>query len=247
MTEEIVRRAKEYDSDTVPGDYATLRTPCPTCGGVVRENYRRFACDRCGFSITKTPGGRQFEIEEVEVLLAERELGPLQGFRSKLGRPFAAILRIVRDEEGDNHKLEFDFGQIRPDDDESEAVDFSGQSPLGPCPKCGAQVYEHGLSYLCENSPPKRCDFRSGKIILQQEISREQMAKLLSEGRTDLLTDFVSKKNGRKFKAYLVAQPQGKIGFEFAPRAPKSDKKNAPRKPAGHANVPRGKSKSSGS
>ena len=44
MTEHIVKKAKEYDRDTVPGDYATLATPCPNCGGVVKENYRRYAC-----------------------------------------------------------------------------------------------------------------------------------------------------------------------------------------------------------
>jgi DNA topoisomerase-3 len=232
MTEEIVKRAKEYDSDTVPGDYATLRSPCPTCGGVVRENYRRFACERCNFSITKTPGGRQFEIEEVEALLAKREIGPLKGFRSKLGRAFAAILRIVPDEEKD-HKLEFDFGQSRPDDDDSEPIDFSGQDPIGDCPKCGAKVYEHGVHYVCANTPLKRCDFRSGKIILQQEISRDQMAKLLAQGRTDLLSNFVSRRNGRKFKAFLVAQSDGKIGFEFAPRAQKAEKKGGEPKTAG--------------
>jgi DNA topoisomerase-3 len=46
------------------------------------------------------------------------------------------------------------------------------------------------------------------------------MQKLLQTGRTDLLTGFVSKK-GRRFKAFLVKQPDGKIGFEFQPRAPK--------------------------
>ena len=242
MTEEIVKRAKEYNSDTVPGDYVTLRTPCPTCGGVVRENYRRFTCEGCGFSMTKTPAGRQFEVEEVEQLLGKRELGPLQGFRSKLGRPFAAILRIVRDEENKSHKLEFDFGQSRPEADDSDEIDFTGQEPLGICPKCGAKVYEHGLSYLCENTPRKQCDFRSGKIILQQEISRDQMAKLLNEGRTDLLSNFVSKRNGRKFKAFLVAQPQGKVGFEFAPRAPKPEKKDSTRKSAGRVKDRRGTS-----
>ena len=37
MTQVIVKRAKEYERDTVPGDYATLRTPCPKCGAVVRK------------------------------------------------------------------------------------------------------------------------------------------------------------------------------------------------------------------
>ena len=217
MTEQIVKRAKEYDSDTVPGDYVTLRTPCPNCGGIVKENYRRFACESCAFSMTKTPGGRQFEVEEVEQLLRERQIGPLQGFRSKMGRPFAAMLRIVRDEENDNQKLEFDFGQAGLGDDDGEEIDFTGQEALGACPKCNGAVYEHGMSFICENLPTKKCDFRSGKVILQQEIDRSQMRKLLAEGRTDLLTGFVSNRNGRKFKAFLVKQPDGKIGFEFAP------------------------------
>ncbi|MBY0571864.1 MAG: DNA topoisomerase III, partial [Burkholderiaceae bacterium] len=53
MTQIIVKRAKEYDNDTIPGDYATLHTPCPHCGGVVKENYRRFACTKCEFSMSK--------------------------------------------------------------------------------------------------------------------------------------------------------------------------------------------------
>ncbi len=220
MTQRIVQHAKEYDSDTIPGDYATLKTPCPNCGGVVRENYRRFACEKCSFSITKIPGGRQFEIPEVEELLERRELGPLQGFRSKLGRPFAAILKIVPDTENHNFKLEFDFGQQRDDDSGGEPVDFTGQEMLGACPKCSGAVYELGLSYVCEHSvtQPKTCDFRSGKIILQQEITREQMQKLLSTGRTDLLPGFKSMRTGRFFKAYLVKGPEGKIAFEFEPR-----------------------------
>ncbi len=221
MTEQIVKRAKEYDSDTVPGDYTTLATPCPHCGGVVKENYRRFACESCEFSMTKTPAGRQFEIAEVEQLLRERQIGPLQGFRSKMGRPFAAILRIVRDDENDGQKLEFDFGQPGQGDEDGEEIDFTGQEALGACPKCNGAVYEHGMSYVCENYPLKKCEFRSGKVILQQEIDRVQMRKLLAEGRTDLLAGFVSNRNGRKFKAFLVKQPDGKVGFEFAPREPK--------------------------
>jgi DNA topoisomerase-3 len=84
-------------------------------------------------------------------------------------------------------------------------------------------VFEHGMSYVCENSVanPKTCDFRSGKVILQQEIAREQMAKLLEDGRTDLLTNFKSSRTGRNFKAFLVKQSDGKIGFEFEKKEPK--------------------------
>jgi DNA topoisomerase-3 len=222
MTQVIVKRAKEYERDTVPGDYATLSTPCPKCGAVVKENYRRYACTNCDFSIGKHPGGRTFEIAEVEELLQKREIGPLSGFISKMGRPFAAILRITGE-----YKLEFDFGQN--DADDAEAVDFSGQASLGSCPKCGHAVYEHGMNYVCEKSvgPDKSCDFRSGKVILQQEISAEQFRKLLAEGRTGLLDGFVSSRTNRKFKAFLVKQANGKIGFEFEPRPQKPGAKTA--------------------
>ena len=222
MTQVIVKRAKEYERDTVPGDYATLVTPCPKCSSVVKENYRRYACTSCDFSIGKHPGGRTFEIPEVEDLLTNRTLGPLTGFISKMGRPFAALLRIT-----DEYKLEFDFGQN--DEDDAEPVDFSAHTSLGPCPKCSSKVFEHGMNYVCEKSvgPEKSCDFRTGKVILQQEISPEQVQKLLTVGKTDLLEGFVSSRTNRKFKAYLAKQESGKIGFEFEVRAEKPGRKTA--------------------
>ena len=236
MTQRIVKRAKEYDSDTIPGDYADLATPCPHCGGLVKENYRRFACEKCGFSISKIPGGRAFETEEAETLIANKEIGPLQGFRSKMGRPFAAIIKLVSIPEDDKdypnagYKLEFDFGNSQ--DDDGEEVDFTGQTALGPCPKCSAAVYEHGMKYLCERSvgPNKACDFSTGKVVLQQEISREQVTKLLNEGKTDLLSNFKSMRTGRGFKAYLAKQPDGKIGFEFETPTKKRAGDKAPAK-----------------
>jgi DNA topoisomerase-3 len=203
---------------------------------VVKENYRRFACTKCEFSMSKTPGSRQFEIAEVEQLLKERTIGPLQGFRSKMGRPFAAILRIVHDEDIGNSKLEFDFGQNDGEGEDGEGVDFTGQTALGACPKCNAGVFELGLAYVCEHSvaKPKTCDFRSGRIILQQEVLPEQMVKLLNEGKTDLLPGFVSQRTRRPFKAYLAKGADGKISFEFEPRKPKvtTDKSSAKGKAA---------------
>ena len=222
MTKHVVQRAKSYESDTVPGDYATLKTPCPKCGATVQENYRRFACTRCDFSLPKHPASRTFEYEEVEQLLKDRAIGPLTGFRSKLGRPFAAALKISPE-----FKLEFDFGNPQVQGEESP-VDFRGLTPLGPCPKCGANVYEQPMAYVCEKAvgPARTCDFRSGRVILQQPIEAEQMRKLLRDGRTDLLRGFVSNRTRRKFAAFLVRKPDGSTGFEFEPRP----KKAAPEK-----------------
>jgi DNA topoisomerase-3 len=218
LTQHIVDQAKNYNSDTIPGDYLTLKTPCPKCGGVVKENYRRYNCGACDFSISKIPGSRTFEPAEVETLLQTGALGPVDGFRSKLGRPFAAQLRLTAD-----HKLEFDFGNGGSGDSDAP-VDFSAEESLGPCPKCQSRVFAHGSSYICEHSvgPEKTCDFRSGMVILQQSISREQMTKLLVEGKTSLLEEFVSARTKRRFKAFLVKTPEGKVGFEFAPKAAKA-------------------------
>ncbi|MCM5679285.1 DNA topoisomerase III [Schlegelella sp. S2-27] len=243
MTERIVQKAKEYDRDTIPGDYATLKTPCPTCGGVVKENYRRFTCtgksgneEGCGFSISKIPGGRSFELHEVEQFLSDRKIGPLEGFRSKAGWPFTAELKLAYDDELKNHKLEFDFGEdARKESESGEAVDFSGQQSLGACPKCHSHVYEHGTSYVCEKSvgPHATCDFKSGKIILQQPVAREEMSKLLETGKTSLLENFVSNKTRRKFKAFLAwDKKEGKVAFEFEPRAAKAPAKKAAAKKA---------------
>ncbi len=234
MTQRIVKRAKEFDSDTIPGDYITLSSPCPNCGGPVRENYRRFACEKCGFSISKIPGGKALEYSEAEELIREKTVGPLQGFRSKMGRPFAAIIKLApiplddKDYPNAGYKLEFDFGNSS--DDDQEAIDFTGQTALGPCPKCSGAVYAHGMKYLCEHSvgPQKSCDFSTGKVILQQEVSEEQIVKLLTTGKTDLLTNFKSQRTGRVFKAYLARQETGKIGFEFEVRVAKTPLKKRP-------------------
>ena len=107
-------------------------------------------------------------------------------------------------------------------------MDFTGQEPLGKCPKCGAPVYDGGMNYICEKAAgAQAATFRTGKIILQRAIEKEQVQKLLDNGKTDLLEKFISKK-GRPFKAFLVVGEGGKVGFEFEPRA---EKKSGPPKP----------------
>jgi len=200
--------------------FLTLKAPCPKCAGTVQENYRKFQCQACDFSIWKVVSSREFAPEEIEELIAHHSVGPLQGFRSRMGKPFAAVVRLSPE-----FKAEFDFGQGGGGE---EAPDFSDLEPLGPCPKCKSRVFEQPMAYVCEKSlgPGKSCDFRSGRIILQRPIEREQMQKLLASGRTDLLHRFISKK-GRPFSAFLVRGAEGKVGFEFAPRAAKPAKAEA--------------------
>ena len=229
MTKGIVESAKSYQADTVPlSNPAHLSSPCPKCGGKIVENYRRFTCTNCGYSIPKHPGGRTFDPAEVDELLVKGKIGPLDGFISKMGRPFSAELKLGP---APDYKIDFDFGEKTAQT--TESIDELRKLPIvGKCPTCGANVYETETAYVCENhinpEAKKKCSFRSSKTILQQTITPDEMKKLLAEGSTDLLTDFVSNRTKRKFSAYLVLEKGGKIGFKFEEKAPSEKKKATP-------------------
>ena len=222
QTQLMVERIKT--GEFADPDFGTLKSPCPKCGGKIHEGYKHFTCEKCDYKLWKVVASRQWEPEEVDDLLAKRQIGPLQGFRSKMGRAFAAVIKL-----DENHAPSFDFGN--DSEEAGEAVDLSAAEKLGACPKCGSTVYDQPMAYVCEKSigAAKTCDFRSGKVILQQEVSKAEMQKLLVTGRTSLLKGFVSNRTRRKFSAYLVRGQDGKVGFEFEARkaAPRAAPKTA--------------------
>ncbi len=215
MTLDIVGAARHCDVDRIDDEYAILDVSCPKCGkGKVRENYRKFVCETCDFSIWKSIAGRELSANEVTILLRDRRLGQLNGFRSRLGREFAAGLMIK-----DDFTVAFDFGDATEDDD----IDPENCDQLGPCPKCGALVIDTPRRYVCSNGlrDESPCDFKIGRQILNRPIDAGEVRQLLGTGKTDLLQGFVSKKNKRKFAAHLtidLSDNSGKFGFEFAPR-----------------------------
>ena len=226
LTNNIVGKAKHFHPDEHMPDTEPFGK-CPKCGSPIVERFKSFTCtnEECDFTIWKTIAGRLLSRDEFETLVREKQVGPLGGFRSRKGKRFHALLKL-----SDEFKTEFDFGPNGQENGAAQPVDFSGQEPLGKCPKCGGRVFEFGMSYICENSvgPAKSCDFRSGKVILQRAIEREQMQKLLATGRTDLLQRFISRK-GRPFNAFLVLTDKKDVGFEFEKREPKSKGERKPR------------------
>ncbi len=226
LTNDIVGKAKHFHPDEHMPDTEPFGK-CPKCGSPIVERFKSFTCtnEECDFTIWKTIAGRLLSRDEFETLVREKQVGPLCGFRSKKGKRFDALLKL-----SDEFKTEFDFGPNGQENGAAQPVDFSGQEPLGKCPKCGGSVFEFGMSYVCENSvgPAKTCDFRSGKVILQRAIEREQMKKLLATGKTDLLERFISRK-GRPFKAFLVLTDIRDVGFEFEKREPKPKGERKPK------------------
>jgi DNA topoisomerase-3 len=223
FTRDIVEKAKNFEGDTVGGNFEILEVKCPKCGGgPFEEDYRTYKCRSCGLILWKTMAGRLFEPEEVQKLLTEGKVGPLEGFRSKIGRKFNAIVKL-----GPDFKQQFDFENA---EGEPQKIDKEKHEDLGLCPICQkGQIYDLEKAYACENAIalPKTCTFRVSKFILQREIPKEQVQKLIATGKTDLLPKFISKK-GRAFSAHLKLE-NSKIGFEFAPKAPKKKKIPTPK------------------
>jgi DNA topoisomerase-3 len=211
LTREIVHKAKSFDSDLVEGNYVTIDARCPKCGAPqLKEDYRTYRCQSCGFRLFKNIASRQLSPEEVSLLVSDRKVGPLNGFRSKTGKPFSATLILNED-----NKPEFAF----ENDGNNERVEVSPGKhvAIGKCQVCDdGQIYDTGTAYICENVAKGRCSFKMSKNILQREIPQDQMRKMLVEGKSDVLKRFISKK-GRPFDAALKLQ-NGKIGWEFAKR-----------------------------
>ncbi len=211
LAREIVHKAKNFESDRVEGSYLTIDASCPKCGALnLKEDYRTFYCETCGFRLFKNIASRQLSPDEVTALVTDRKVGPLNGFRSKTGKPFSAILILNAE-----NKPEFEFNNNGNGD--RVVIDPQQHTVVGKCQVCGdGQVYDTGTAYICENLSKGSCTFKMSKTILQCEISPNQMRKMLLEGKSDLLKRFISKK-GRPFDAFLTMQ-NGKIGWEFMKR-----------------------------
>ncbi len=235
----LIKKIKDasghVNSETMRGNFHDLDTPCPKCGSTAgfKESFKAYDCKNqdCKLVVWKTVGGRELEPEEVRELLTTGALGPIKGFKSKMGRPFEAKLAMT---EATEWKTTFDFGDggVRSNEPFNKE---NATLVVETCPVCAkGAIYDAGIAFACEHGlgPEKKCAFRMGKTILQREISADDVRKLAAEGKTSLLTKFISKK-GRPFNAFLVLDKKtGKVGFEFEPRPPKAPKKSASAKAA---------------
>jgi DNA topoisomerase-3 len=221
LTVQIVEKIRN-GGEPPEGAFDDLDATCPKCGAhPLKQDYRTYRCTQCDYVFWKTLAGREFSPEEVQTLLRERKIGPLEGFRSKMGRTFKAALLL--DEE---NKAKFEFEKK---EDEALPADWASLPLVGECPVCKqATVRATETAYLCERTFSHECTFRMGRQILKRDIPIEQAVKLVETGKTDLITKFISSKTNRPFDAFLKLE-KGKVGFEFPPREAKPGAKGAGR------------------
>jgi DNA topoisomerase III len=217
MTRAIVANVQSFANenlsiDNIAGKYVTLDVRCPNCGAAnLKENYRTYYCENCGYRFFKNVASRELSAEEVTALFREGKIGPLEGFRSRLGRPFSAV--VVLNEE---HKPALEFE--KNGDSQTVPVDPNVHARIGPCQVCQkGDVFDVGTAYVCENLASGACTFKLAKRILGREISPDDMRNMLVNGRSNLLKGFISKKNKRSFDAALTLK-RGEMKFEFPER-----------------------------
>ena len=221
-TKDIVDAVREYMSN---GKNPDLNIPCPACGqSPLSSRVDAVSCTACKFRIRRVHAGLGLGDELLAELISKKELPVMEGFRSKFGKPFKAGLRLLAPEkEGGAWKAEFYF-----DDGKAAAPASTGvQRNLGTI-----TVMNQGELELQENdkqwSVPafqqtgSKTGFTMSKTILGKEIEIQHLYKVLAEGKSELITGFISQRTSRPFDAYLTLDARkGTVGFEFPPREPR--------------------------
>jgi DNA topoisomerase-3 len=229
VTKGIVDRTKNFEEDDTNSRETDIISPSD--GKPLVETLRGYKSQDGKLMIYKVMSGRKIEEEEVRELVANGEIGPLDGFVSaKTGNRFPSKIKIVDDEKNPgSKKAELDFGN---------KVDVNELVPFWTDPKTGAELCEAPTSYVLRQKEGDGWKeiFKVGRLMCQKPVTREHAIQLVERGKTDLIEAFTSKK-GRPFDAFLVRQG-AKINWEFPPRKPReagakgaNGTGRAPRKP----------------
>jgi DNA topoisomerase III len=226
LTKSIVdatKAFKEEETEQIPLPHVLS----PTDGLPMAETLRTYRSQDGLVQIYKIIGNRKLSHDELIEILEKRKIGPLDGFKSKLGKPYSAILQL-----GEDWKVKFVFDNTGgAGGDDLTTIDWAQFPILGICPKCANPVHELTNSYVCEKFGPESCKFRISRTLLGKTLGSDQIIKLLSEKKTALIEGFRSNRTKRLFSAFLILKENGDIGFEFLPR-PAAGAKKTPTKKA---------------
>jgi len=212
VTKGIVDRTKHFEEDDTNSRQTDIISP--TDGKPMVETLRGYKSQDGTLMVYKVMSARKIEEEEVRQLVANGEIGPLDGFvSSKTGNRFPSKIKIVEDEKNPgSKKAELDFGN---------KVDLNEITPFWTDPKTGGELCEAPTSYILRQRDGDGWKeiFKVGRLMCQKPVTRAHAIQLVEHGKTDLIEKFISKK-GRPFDAFLLRQG-GKINWEFPPRKPR--------------------------
>jgi DNA topoisomerase-3 len=203
----------QFERETV-----TDAIPCPKCSSPLEIAPWGYVCKNaeCGFKAGHTIAGRTLSHAEMRTLLRTGKSDLLSGFKSKKGTTFSATLTL-----GDDGNIGFEFSD-----------DARAKTPTNyKCPKCGKTLLDSGNRLICEGSDvttsnnengdptltpdtAPTCDFVFYKTIAGHVMSDEEIAELFSNGTTQIISGFLTKK-GTTFNAKVVWDKDFKATFAF--------------------------------
>lgn len=183
-----------------PTNYA-----CPKCNKMLKSLGNRLICEApCDFIFYKTIAGHVMSAEETAELFNNGATRVITDFITKKGQPFSA--KVVWDKD---HKATFAF--------ENDGH-FHGTETKFKCPICKHALEENKNAIFCTGKVNgEDCKFTLFKTIASKKLRAADVKALLTEGKTELISGFKSKK-GESFDAFLKMNPDGHVGFEFLRR-----------------------------
>lgn len=195
---------------------------CPICRGKILATAIGYKCEKyksqsertesdCSF-FAGTIMGHTIKEKELEQILSGGET-ELITFKNQEKKNFEAKLYWNNEEQ----RIAFKFDEIK-----EEELNLS-------CPICNSPIIKTKYGYHCSKRISKQegCNFSIGNIagILIDDV---QLRKLVTQGKTDLISGFKPKEKGKNpFSAYLVWDKAEKhISFEFPNRSELKEKSN---------------------
>ena len=229
ITEDVVERTKSFDYDKIYPAEESLGS-CPNCGRDVFERAWFYGCSeatkrtdtakRCDFLIWKDNYGRYIDKQTASTLLKNKETREIDGFRSRSGKPYKAVLAI---EDGKVIRR-----SVAGSEDPGASFEIN-EKPLGQCPihEKDCLVIESSSEFICQKKKERKDEgerdadgFSFPRMLCKREIMREEAVAFIENGETDYLTKFISKR-GRPFSAKLKRKTDWGFTFEFPVRAPR--------------------------
>lgn len=180
-------------SEIQPRQKSLMIGSCPECEGDLYSGAKGFYCSRykegCKVGAYKLICDTPIMNEEFIQLIK--------------GETIEKILKKGNTEW--NQKLKYDFKKHKIEFVAEESVKSEYK-----CPKCGKPLAEDSRTINC------KCGFKMWKTNCSLPLKPDQINKLLTEGKTDYLTGFVSPRTGKKFDAYLILkEDKSGTAFEF--------------------------------
>ncbi|MBP5248285.1 MAG: topoisomerase C-terminal repeat-containing protein [Fibrobacter sp.] len=161
---------------------------CPICKHVLEENKNAIFCpaENCKFTLFKTVAGKKLRAGDIKALLLNGKTELIQGFKSKKGSTFDAVLTL-----GEDGRTNFEFPRHH-----------------FPCPVCNDQLRFRNDMYACKNP---HCGFAIPKVFYGRELSDEEVEKLLTDKISQVLEPF--QKGDTTFRAAIEIRDGGKLAF----------------------------------